>query len=175
MTDVGKEYAEALFALASEERGSDYRAALSVLKALIHENPDYIELLASPGIPMRERQTAVDEVFHGDEVLDNIASFIKLLCERGHVRELPGMIEGFEELYKAATGVSTAYVTTAVEMTGEERGSMKKRLEEKLGRRVELVCEVDPSLIGGAIVRVDGRIMDGSVRHRLQSIKDIIG
>lgn len=182
MTDISREYSEALFALAYESgRGQEYADALTMIRGLLLENPDYVELLASPSIPMDERRNAVDAAFSGDEanaddnvVMDNIASFLKLLCERGHVRDIFDIIDDYQALYKSASGVETAYVTSAVELSESEKKALCDKLEAKLGRRIELKTSVDASLIGGLIVRVDGKIMDGSIKNRLSEIKELI-
>ncbi|MCI8388829.1 MAG: ATP synthase F1 subunit delta [Clostridiales bacterium] len=175
MTDISREYSEALFALAAEAgRGQEYADALAMIRGLLVENPDYIELLASPSIPMDERRAAVDAAFTGSETMDDIASFMKLLCERGHVRDIFDIIDDFQALYKSASGVSTAFITSAVELSETEKQSLCEKLEKKLGHRVELQLSVDASLIGGLIVRVDGKIMDGSIKNRLSDIKELI-
>ena len=175
MTDAGREYAAALYTLAAEEeRAGDYSEALTMLAGLLRENPDYIELLASPGISMDERRAAIDEAFGGDAVMDNLASFLKLLCERGHIREIFTIIDEYQALYKSASGVSTAYVSSAAPMSEEEAEALRKKLEQKLGHRVELKLSVDESLIGGVVVRVDGKIMDGSIKSRLSDIREML-
>lgn len=176
MNDVSKEYSEALFALATEEsKEKEYAGALAVLKGLISENPKFIELLSSPCVPLSERKNVIDTVFKGgDGVETNVASFLKILCEKGHVGEIFDIIDETTNMLKAAEGVSTAYVTSAIELSDAERSALAGKLAKKLGHKVELVCDVDKSLLGGVIVRVDGNVIDGSLRYKLQNIKEII-
>lgn len=176
MNDVSKEYSEALFSLAAEEsREKEYAEALAVLKGLISENPKFIELLSSPCVSLSERKNVIDTVFNGgDEIETNLASFMKVLCEKGHVGEILDIIDETTKMLKAAEGVSTAYVTSAIELSDAERSALAGKLAKKLGHRVELVCDVDKSLLGGVIVKVDGNIIDGSLRYKLQNIKEII-
>ena len=176
MNDVSKEYSEALFSLAAEEsKEKEYAEALAVLKGLISENPKFIELLSSPCVSLSERKNVIDTVFNGgDEIETNLASFMKLLCEKGHVGEILDIIDETIGRLKAAEGVSTAYVTSAIELSDAERSALTEKLAKKLGHRVELVCDVDKSLLGGVIVRVDGNVIDGSLRYKLQNIKEII-
>ena len=86
MMQTEREYAEALFSLAAEENSvAEYLDALLTVKELVAENPDYIELLASPAIPMSERLAAIDEAFDG-RMPEYVVSFIRLLCENGRIR-----------------------------------------------------------------------------------------
>ena len=176
MNDVSKEYSQALFTIAVEEnRVGEYASALDEIKRILGENPQYIDLLASPCVSLDERRRAIDAAFEGGDAVErNIASFLKLLCEKGRIRDVFDIIDETVAMLRASEGVSTAIVTSAVELTDAEKTELCEKLEKKLGHRVELECSVDPSLLGGVSVSVDGKLIDGSIRHKLQSIKEII-
>ena len=175
MTHVSEEYAAALFTLAAEEnKKNEVAQSLKAVRDVLADNPQYIELLATPSIPCEERCELIDKAF-GDFVHEYAVSFTKLLCERGHIREIYDCIGEFLKLYEASDGIAVAYVTSAAELGDSERAALKKQLEAKLGRRVELVCEVDASILGGVIVKVDGSIMDGSLKTRLAEVGGLIG
>lgn len=175
MTEVSREYSGAVYMLAAESGSEDeYSAALAELSKLLRENPGFIELLASPCVSLDERCAVIDKAFSGGEVIENIASFLKILTEKGHIRDIFDIIDDFEALRKSAGGISTAAVTSAVELTGEETSALTCKLEKMLGHKIELKTSVDPSLIGGMVVRVDGKVMDGSVKGRLNEIGKII-
>ena len=74
----------------------------------------------------------------------------------------------------ASEHVSTAYITSAVELTDEEVSVLKNKLEAICHNTVSMEFSIDPSLLGGLIVEVDGRILDGSLRHHLNEVKDVI-
>jgi len=176
MTDVSKEYAEAVFALAVESgKGQTYADRMALTVSLCRENPAFIELLASPNIPKKERCDIIDRVFIGDEVMEDIGSLVKLLCERGHIREIFGIAEEFSALWEETNGIVTAEVTSAVVLTEEEKLSLQKKLEQKLHRRVSLDCRVDASILGGVIVKADGQIMDGSLKRKLRDMENLLG
>lgn len=175
MTEISKEYAEALYALAAEDDACDeYAKALSDVADILKKNPDFIELLASPNIPLGERREVIDKVFGSEGICENIASFLKLLTEKGRIRDIFECIEDFEKLYKDIGGVATAYVTSAAPLTDDEKSALRSKLEKKLSRRVELVTKVDESILGGIIVNVDGRIMDGSLKAKLSDIREML-
>ena len=175
MTRVSEEYAAALFTLAAEENvKGEVADSLKTVKTLVLEYPDYIDLLASVNIPFDERCEVVDKAF-GETLHEYAVSFIKLICERGHIRDLTECIDEYLKLYEAADGIATANITSAVTLTDEEKETLRKKLEAKLLRRVELVCSVDESILGGVVIRVDGNIMDGSLRTKLRELGGVIG
>ena len=174
MTELSKDYAEALFALAAEEKQEKaYLEALDTAAALFAEHPAYTELLACPAIPQTER-TALLEQALGEILPEQALSFVQLLCNHGHIRSLSACIEDYRRLYQTAVAMSTAYVTSAVPLTEEEKVKLTETLSSKTRRMVELVCTVDESLLGGMIVQLDGKVMDGSLRRRLQVVKEVI-
>lgn len=175
MTRVSEEYAAALFTLAAEENVKrEVADSLKTIKALAGEYPEYIDLLASPSIPLDERCEVIDKAF-GEAMHEYAVSFVKLICERGHIRELCECIDEYLKLYEAADGIATANITSAVTLTDAEKETLKRKLEAKLSRRVELVCSVDESILGGVVIRVDGNIMDGSLKTKLADLKEAIG
>ena len=174
MTELLKEYAEALYALAAEiHQEKAYLEALETVTDALSENPEYIELLAAPSIPRSERATLLEQAF-GRVLPEQVLSFVQLLCANGHIRNLPACVEEYRRMYQAAVAMSTAYVTSAVALTEEQKARLGDKLAHKFGRRVEMVFAVDESLLGGITVRLDGVVLDGSLRHRLQVVKDVI-
>ena len=171
MAQISNEYAEALFALAAEsdERAEDAEA-LELVSRTVKENPEYIDFLASPDIPVSERTAAIDDAF-GTAVPEHVVSFLSLLCERGRIRTLDDCISDYKKLNDAAAGMSEAKVVSAVELSTGERTALQKKLEKLCGHAVELKCSVDPSLLGGVTVTVDGKVIDGSVKRKLHELK----
>ena len=135
--------------------------------------PEYVELLAAPSIPRDERNALLEQAF-GAAVPEQVLSFVQLLCAHGMVRSLPDCIEEYHRLYQAAVAMSTAYVTSAVALTEDQQTRLKEKLSAKFGRAIELVCTVDEHLLGGITVQLDGVVLDGSLRRRLQAVKDVI-
>lgn len=174
MTDTGKEYAEALFLLAREEQAqAAFSEALSMVVALTREQPAYMELLATPNIPKAERLAAMEQAFAG-RVPEYVLYFLRLLLERGHIRSLPACAAEFDALCRAEEGASVAEITSAVPLTEEERSALCRQLEGVCGRTILPCYAVDASLLGGVVVRVDGRVLDGSLKHRLQDMKEVM-
>ena len=175
MTEISKEYAAALFALAREQgREREFSEALRLLSSALTAAPEYAEILASPGIPLRERQALLEQAF-GGRVPEYVLSFVQLLCEKGRIRELGDCAREYETLYQALSAVSPARIVSAAELTGQEKEALVQKLQRLCGHTVAAAYEIDESLLGGFIVYIDDRIIDGSLRHRLKEVKEGIG
>ncbi len=174
MMQTDKEYAEALFMLAAEEGCTEKCSkALEIVEAVISDNPEYIEFLASPAIPLSERLQAVEEAF-GASMPEFVVSFVKLLCENGHIRTISGCIDEFSVLARAMSNRAAANIYSAVELSSEQKQAICFKLEKVTGKGIDPVYTIDESLIGGVKIDVEGRTYDGSIKRRLKDVKDVI-
>ena len=101
-------------------------------------------------------------------------SFVGVLVQNGHIRELNDCVEAYVQLHDEHARLSTAYVTSAVELTKAEKAELTEKLSRKFDRNIHLECAVDPSLLGGLVVQIDGKVIDGSLKHRLHEIKEVM-
>ena len=174
MTETSKEYASALFDLAVDSRTEDAtRTALHQVRDILVSIPDALATLASPAIPKKERLAMLANAW-GASIPEHVAGFLQVLCAHGHIRELSDCVEAFDDLLDTARKLSTATVVSAVALTDAEKQRLQETLEKRLGRTIRLECTVDASLLGGMVVTVDGRVMDGSLKHRLHEIKEVM-
>ena len=174
MTDISREYGTAIFMLACESGAKkEYYDAMTLVKEELDANPEYVGLLASPGISLRERINAVGEVF-GGRVPEDVLSYVQLMCEKGRISYFSESAEVFFELYDASERIYNAKITSAVELTDEEKIKLIRKLETVYGGSVAGEYFVDAAIIGGIVVEVDGNIMDGSLRKRLQDVKEVM-
>lgn len=174
MSDVVKEYAKALFALAMESgKEQEYAKSLDLLNDVFSENPQYLQLLSSPGIPLSERCDVLDNAF-SDNVPTHVLSFVKLLCERRYIKEFDLCVEEYKKLLNEIKKMSCAKVISAVELREEEKTALKDKLEKMSGRTVMLKCEVDETILGGLIIEIDGKTVNASIKEHLKNVKDVI-
>ena len=174
MTTTSREYAEALFELAvqanvTQETSEGVETVISALMQM----PEYRALLASPAISKEERLAALDTTFRG-KIPDILLAILRMMVSRGHVSALSGMARDYEELARGYRGESMAVVTSAVPLKEAETVALREKLEKKLARKITLQCQVNPDLIGGIRVEVDGRVIDGSIRNKLDEIKEVM-
>jgi len=173
MIDVAKEYAEALFELA-EEGGVTARIyeELTVLDDAVSAYPEYIMFLSSPSIQKAERLAAVEKICEG--MHEYVRSFVSILTERGRMDEFHRCREKFNLLYDFAQKQIKAYVTSAVELSTEQKNKLKAKLEGISKHSVEMLYKVDKSLIAGITVNMDDTVIDGSLKRRLHNLKEVI-
>ncbi len=173
MTGTEREYATALFSLAVEENSvNDFRNSLEKVKEILSENEDYVEFLACPAIALSERLDCIDEAF--GSFPEYVVSFIKVLCENGRAKTVIPCIDEFISLSMAYMNVTTAVISSVTELSASQKNAVTEKLEKLTGKNVEPVYVTDKSLIGGIKIEVDGKCYDGSIKHRLSEIKDVM-
>lgn len=174
MSEIGKEYGAALFMLACEQNTlTDCADGLAAVKSAFSLQPEYSDLLASPSIPLSERLASLDTAF-ADQVPEAVLSLLQLMCEKGRITCFDEAVEEFTALLNAHNRVSKAQVVSAAALTEEQKKQLQQKLEQYTKGRVETTYTTDPTLLGGLIVDLDGKVLDGSLRHRLRDIKDVI-
>lgn len=174
MTHTSREYAEALFELAAEEgKTEEYAAALEEVDQALKENPGFLQLLASPAISREERMDALSAATQ-ERIPMSMLVLLRMMVFRGHARSLRQMIESFRVLARERRGESEAMVYSAVPLTEGEREALRQKLEKRFGHRMVLNCQVDPALLGGVRVETEGRVLDGTLRTRLEEIKEVM-
>ncbi|MBR2916286.1 MAG: ATP synthase F1 subunit delta [Clostridia bacterium] len=174
MNNRGNEYAEALFLLACETKSEDeILNALDLSEEVFNENPEYIDFLLTPSIPVSERLEAIDEAF-SKAVPEYVLSFIKLLCEKGNIDSIFQCIKEYKALYDNSKKVITAKVISATELNDEEKSALYEKLKRMSKKEVTMEYSIDKDIIGGMIIEMDGKVIDGSVRSRLKEVKDVI-
>lgn len=174
MATVSKEYAEALFTLALEENGIDeFYSALNVMQELFSENQEYIQFLSSPSIPKSERVERLIECF-AEKVPQTVLHYAATMVERNDIRIFSQSVIEYKNLCFAIKSVSNATAVSAVPLTEEEKVRLVHKIEKLCGHTVQLHCRVDSSLIGGMVIEIDGRVIDGSIKHRMRKLKGII-
>jgi len=172
-----KEYGKALFLL-SEEEGTTRTVAeeLDAVRVLLKENPRYEKLLDTPALAKEEKLLLIDRAF--SSMNESVVNLIKILCEKHSVYQLPRAAEAYAALYDESRGIERVEVLTAVAMTARQIGALTAKLSSVTGKTVILKNTVDPSVLGGAVLRYGGNQLDGSVAARLRalekSLKEIV-
>ena len=169
---VAGTYGEALFSLACEENKVDslYDEVLA-LEDILEQNPDLTALMNHPKVTKEEKQKVIKEVFEG-RASGELTGFLNLLLQKDRYSELPAILNFFESRVKEHKGIGVAYVTSAVELSA----ARKKEIEAKLlsttsYRSMEMNFTVDESLIGGLVIRIGDRVVDSSIKTKLEGLK----
>jgi F-type H+-transporting ATPase subunit delta len=169
---IAGRYAAALYELADEAKALDAVAGdLSGLKALIAESSDLARLLRSPLIDRADKETAMNSVLTQAGADDLTRRFIGVVARNNRLFSLPGMIDAFLAELAQRRGEITAEVASAKPLTETQLASISETLRSTLGGRVAVEPRVDPSLIGGLVVRVGSRMIDASLKSKLQRLQ----
>ncbi len=174
MTQINKEYAIALFNLAAENDAvEEYENCLQNINKVFEGNPEYIKVLESPAIPLSERISFIEEAF-GKTYTEYLVSFLKVLCENGHIAETCSCIDEFQNLVRIYKNRTIATVYYVEPLTDEQKTALLDKLQKIIGKAIEPEFIKDESLIGGIKVQIDDKIFDGSIKNRLTKAKGVI-
>ncbi len=173
VSDVAGRYASALFSLAQDNRQTDSVAqALAKLDALIAESPDLERLVRSPVFSAADQLKGLDAILDREDIGGIAANFVRLVTVKRRLFFIRGMIAAYRKLYDASRGVTRAEVTTAMAISDANLAALKDQLKAASGgREVDLDVKVDPSIIGGLTVKLGSRMIDGSLRTKLNAIR----
>ena len=165
-------YAEALFEAARErDELEEVFSDLQEFVTALRESEELRLFFYGGQIPERQKRRALDGLTEG--MSTSTTNFLKVLVDNGREEILEEVLARYEQLVKEHLGRIEVDVTTAVELSEEQRDRLKERLATVLeGREVILETNVDPGLIGCAVFRFGGRLMDGSIRGRLESLRE---
>ena len=171
MTETAKMYGGSLYDLAAEE-GLETRilGELDEVQQLLKQNPDYLRLLSTPSIPKKERCGLLDEALRGQVHL-YVLNFLKILCEKGILRELSGCARAYCIRYNQAHGILEATAISAVPLTEQQRASLHAKLESLTGKTIDLKTKVDAKVLGGIRLDIEGTELDGTVQNRLAALR----
>ena len=165
-------YAEALFEAARER--DELEEVLSDLQEFVTalQETEELRLFFYGGqVPERQKRRALDGLTEGMKT--STTNFLKVLVDNGREEILKVVLRRYEEILKEHLGRIEVEVTTAVKLSEESERRLRERLGNVLeGREVILEANVDQDLIGGAVFRFGGRMMDGSIRGRLESLRE---
>jgi F-type H+-transporting ATPase subunit delta len=131
------------------------------------------ESLADPRLPTDRKQGIIDELL-GSQALPLTVSLVGFIVGAGRAAELPAIADTLAERAAAERNLVIAEVRTATELDEETIGRLAEALGRATGRQVEIKTVIDPSVVGGVVTRIGDTVIDGSVRHRLEELRDTL-
>ena len=174
MTEVANVYGGALYDLARDEALSkqllDELGALD--KAFVQE-PAFLRLLSSAAVPKAERCQIIEDSFRSN-FHPYVLNFMKILTEKGYIRHFPECCKAYKERYNTDNGILPVTAVTAVPLSDALRQKLADKLTSITGKSIDLECRVDPECLGGVRLDYDGKRLDDTVSHRLDSIRGLL-
>jgi len=172
VSGVAGRYATALFDLAKEQGAVDLVAGdLATVGGLLSQSPDLARLVRSPVFSADDQSRAMTAVLEKAGVSGLTQNFVKLIARNRRLFSLSDMIIAFQKLYARTKNQITAEVTSAQPLTDGQRHDLLDSLKASLKQDVQLVTKVDPSILGGLIVKAGSRMIDSSIKTKLNSLK----
>lgn len=172
ISGVAERYASSLFELALEAGSVDKVGAdLDRFQALLDESEDLRRLVASPVFSAEEQRSAVSAVSEKAGISGLVGNFLKVVAGNRRLFALPGMIRAFRVIAAEHRGEITAEVTSAHALSAAQETELKSALKGVTGKDVAIAVTVDPSILGGLIVKVGSRQIDTSLRTKLSTLK----
>jgi F-type H+-transporting ATPase subunit delta len=172
LTQIARPYAAALFDLAKSEGALEaVETGLVEIKKLSAESADFRRFLGSPVIGAEAKAEAVDAILSKATINPTVSNFVKVIARNGRLFALDATIDAFLALAAKERGEVAAEVTSATPLSGGQLKSLADTLKQKIGKTVTLTEHVDPSLIGGLVVKVGSQMIDSSLKTKLQAMK----
>lgn len=163
-----RRYAQAAFEIALESNAIPaWRAGLADVAELLVDSAA-ASTLADSRLPLNQRLRVVDRALDGDPLVVNMA---KVLVSHGRSLKARDVEKAFNDLADAHESIAHAEVTTAVELGAGELEAIEQKLSASTGRSVKATSTIDPSIIGGVVIKVGDRLLDASVRTRLRLMR----
>ena len=171
-TGLAGRYATALFDLAETEKQLDRVADdLGALAAMIESSADLKRLIRSPVISRDDQGRAMAEVLDKAGMSELVRNFVGVVAGNRRLFALPSMIAGYRSLLAARRGEATAEVVSARALTKKQLEAIAARLKKAIGTTVAVSTKVDAGLLGGLVVKVGSRMVDSSLRTKLQRLR----
>ena len=167
-------YAEALFAVArSEGPLSEVEDELFRVAQVVKGNDELRDKLADPHIPVAVRQQIVVDLL-GGKALPVTTSLVSMVVGTGRVRDLPAIVDQMVAMSAAEANKEVAEVRSAIALTDDQKSRLAEALGRATGKQVEVKVIVDPSLKGGVVAQVGDTVIDGSIRRRLDQLRNAL-
>jgi F-type H+-transporting ATPase subunit delta len=169
---IGRRYASALFQLLDESGVEPARSALGSLTQGLEDTPALKHVLASPVFKFEEKQVVLEELCKRMQAPQVVRDFLNQLLKSNRAVLLPEISHAFAELADQQKGIQQVRVSSAKPIDGTEQEQVKRELAQRLGKEVDVVFEVEPTLIAGLKIHIGSQVFDNTVLGRLTSMQD---
>jgi F-type H+-transporting ATPase subunit delta len=167
---VSKVYGDALFSLAIEENKLDtIWDEVKAVRQAITENPDFLAVMCHPEMPQAKRLDVIEEIFGGQS--DDMKGFMNVLVRKGRFGEILSILDYFDEQAKEYKKIGVVYVSTPLPLSDSQKADVENRLLQVTGyEALEMNYQIDESLLGGMVIRIGDRILDNSIRSKIDAM-----
>jgi F-type H+-transporting ATPase subunit delta len=169
---VAGTYSEALFDVAVETDKIDlFMEDLNGVVDSFNEHPEFFELLKTPQISIEEKKDVIENVFSG-KINEEVLNFLKIVMDKKRGNEIAAITKAYEARVYEHKGIEKATVVSAVPISDENMKAITEKLERLTGKSIEMTSKIDKTILGGVTVRIGDRVIDGSLKSRLEDVKE---
>lgn len=169
---IANRYAEALFQLSEDENiTKEIYSELHNVVDVVKNNKDLNNVLKSPLVAKIEKVQLIEALFN-NKINNNLKNFLKILVEKGRISSLKSIELTFKQLLNDKNNIIEGTVISAIPLTDKKVKELEEKLSKKYNKNVTLENKVDEDILGGVLVRLGNTQIDGSVKTRLDNIKD---
>lgn len=168
---ISNTYGEALFEVAVEDGTVDSLfEEVEAVSELLTANEDYVKLLTHPKLPLEEKVSLVEQTFKG-KASDSLTGFLVTIVEKGRFADIQSILSYFKDKVREYRKIGVAYVTSAAALSEQEKQDIEKRLLDTTSYvKFIMDYQVDATLIGGVVIRIGDRVVDSSIKSKLNQM-----
>ena len=171
---LDRRYALALYEVAKEkDKVDEYINDLREICDLIVNNKDFYEVVKHPQISTKNKKRTFINIFKG-KIDEELLSFLLILIEKDRILYLREKLNEMEKIDLERKNILSAVVKTAVPLLESEISNLQEKLEKQYNKKIIMTTEIDKSLLGGVYVRVGNDVIDGTIKSKLEEMKDIM-
>lgn len=170
---VARRYANALADVVLKSGETEtVRSELKQWQEVFENNADLNTVFGNPSITHIDKREILDQLISRARPSKTTSNFLRILSDNGRLGELGAINDRFAAVLEERSGVVSAAITSARDLPEDERAAFKTNLEKLTGKRVKIKYEIDQEIIGGVITRIGSTVYDGSVKTRLENLKE---
>lgn len=168
---VYSKYSQAMFDIAKEQDKMDaYGGELKEIRDTLQMNPELRKFMEHPLVPPQSKKETLKEIF-ADDVSPIVLQFLYVMIDRRREAAIAAAIDGFIDLARTAQNIEVAKIRLVKPLSAEEEKQLIAALERMTGKHIEPLYYIDPTIIGGMVVQIGDRLIDGSLRRQLRDMQ----
>lgn len=168
---LAKKYAVAMFELAQEENKLvEYGKQLEEIRQLFAAKPELKAFMGNPQIQPKTKKELLNKIF-GSDIEKSVHNFMLLLVDKRRITIIEEIVGEYQALSNEVLNIAVAHVTTAVALKEKQQKALTAKLEAITGKHIQLRTHIDKSIIGGVVVKIGDKLIDGSVTSKIKSLE----
>lgn len=169
---VSKTYSEALFEVALEENKIDlFLDEISFVIDTFKMYEDFYELFKTPLVKVEEKKKVIEEVF-GDKLSQEMNNFLKIIIDKRRGHFIEQIKWEYEKIVNEHKGIIEATAITAISLNDKDKTILQNKLSSLTGKTVKLSNEIDKNVVGGILIKIGDKVIDGTIKSRLEEMKE---